>query len=214
MIICLGFGTLRKALAFRDRFPTRDDHRPKVRSHEANLSAQQTPAQQEPRLFDEDVHQSRSTSDQSEARQGPEAFGGVAGIASRGNRGRATSKGYRLLSRTTFTKAERIRKRTEFRRLSKDGRRFHAPFFLAVVGPAPTPSHRLGITVSKKVGKSVRRNRIKRLAREYFRHHAAELRGPLDIHMIAKSGAAELSSKEIFAQFQNLFHRLSRRVDH
>jgi ribonuclease P protein component len=50
-------------------------------------------------------------------------------------------------------------------------------------GPA-----RLGITVTRKVGTAVRRNRIKRLVREWFRLRRAML-GALDVVVIAKREA-------------------------
>ncbi|MFQ5514363.1 MAG: ribonuclease P protein component [Myxococcota bacterium] len=44
---------------------------------------------------------------------------------------------------------------------------------------------RLGITVTRKVGNAVRRNRIKRLVREWFRHRDHEL-GSCDLIVIVK----------------------------
>ncbi len=44
---------------------------------------------------------------------------------------------------------------------------------------------RLGITVTRKVGGAVRRNRIKRLAREWFRTRSREF-GSCDLVLIAK----------------------------
>ena len=44
---------------------------------------------------------------------------------------------------------------------------------------------RLGITVTRKVGGAVRRNRIKRLAREWFRNRSREF-GSCDLVLIAK----------------------------
>ena len=44
---------------------------------------------------------------------------------------------------------------------------------------------RLGITVTRKVGSAVRRNRIKRLAREWFRSRSREF-GSCDLVLIAK----------------------------
>jgi len=109
----------------------------------------------------------------------------------------------------SFTKADRILKRNEFIQLSKFGRRLHHDYFIANYAPGRTDRSRLGITVTKKVGGAVPRNRIKRLVREYFRLNRHLLSGEWDINIIAKREAAELSSEKIFAALQNIFERIS-----
>ena len=45
---------------------------------------------------------------------------------------------------------------------------------------------RLGLAVSRKLGGAVRRNRIKRLVREFFRRHGPEMTLPLDVVVVPK----------------------------
>lgn len=45
---------------------------------------------------------------------------------------------------------------------------------------------RLGLTVSRKVGRAVWRNRVRRVVREFFRLHQAMLDRPLDIVVVPK----------------------------
>jgi ribonuclease P protein component len=77
-------------------------------------------------------------------------------------------------------------RRADFARVTRCGRRVSTRYFLVFLerrdddGPA-----RLGITVTRKVGAAVRRNRIKRLVREWFRLRRAML-GPQDVVVIAK----------------------------
>ena len=52
-------------------------------------------------------------------------------------------------------------------------------------GNAPVPA-RLGLTVGRKVGNAVARNRLKRVLREFFRLHQALLEDPLDIVVVPK----------------------------
>jgi len=56
---------------------------------------------------------------------------------------------------------------------------------------------RLGLTVSRRVSSSaVRRNRLKRLIRESFRHHQVELKG-LDIVVVARAQADKTESSAL-----------------
>lgn len=67
---------------------------------------------------------------------------------------------------------------------------------------------RLGITVTKKVGNAVVRNRIKRLCREFFRFNKHNITGHWDINIIAKKQAAGLSAKDVFSSLKHIFDRI------
>jgi ribonuclease P protein component len=99
--------------------------------------------------------------------------------------------------REQFPKSARLRKRPEFLKLSRAGRKFHSAHFIILSGNNDRNETRLGITVSSKVGNAVVRNRIKRLLREFFRRHRCELGTGQDFLVIAKTSAAQISSAEI-----------------
>lgn len=111
----------------------------------------------------------------------------------------------------SFKKADRILKRNEFVQLSQSGRKLQNKYFIVLYAPGQFDRCRLGITVTKKVGKAVSRNRIKRLIREYFRLNRHLLSGYWDINVIAKKEAANLSSDKIFDSLCILFERISNR---
>ena len=58
-------------------------------------------------------------------------------------------------------------------------------------------SNRLGISVSKKVGKSVVRSRVTRLIKESYRLMEDDIQRGYDIVVIARSSAADCGYKEI-----------------
>ena len=70
---------------------------------------------------------------------------------------------------------------------------------------------RLGLAISKKAcSKAARRNRIKRIVRESFRRHRAEL-GGVDVVVMATSAAAGASSDELFASLDRHWLTLRQR---
>jgi len=115
--------------------------------------------------------------------------------------------------RFTFGKSDRILKRREFVDLSQHGRRCHNRQFIAIIRPARSDRSRLGVTVTKKVGNAVQRNRIKRLVREFFRLNRHGIAGEWDINIIAKREAAELANDQIVQSLQDLFRRISKPVE-
>jgi ribonuclease P protein component len=70
---------------------------------------------------------------------------------------------------------------------------------------------RLGITVTRKTGSSVRRNRIRRMLRDVFRRHRAELTPALDLVLNARSEAAEASIADLDREFLARFAEIRRR---
>lgn len=101
------------------------------------------------------------------------------------------------MSRNTFTRADRIRKSEEYRILSKSGKRHYSDIFIFVSRKNQFLRSRLGVTVSKKVGNAVTRNRIKRIIRDYFRLNRRLLPDRLDIAIIAKKAAGKVGAETI-----------------
>ena len=114
----------------------------------------------------------------------------------------------------SFAKADRIRKRSEFVRLSKSGRAVYNQHFVAVLCPGRFGKKSLGITASRRVGNAVTRNRIKRLIREYFRYNRQKITGAWDINIIVKKEAARLPSDGTFLSLKNIFSRISGSTEH
>jgi ribonuclease P protein component len=64
----------------------------------------------------------------------------------------------------------------------------------------------LGLVAGRKVGKASRRNRVKRLLREFFRRHKESL-PPGDLIIMAKKGAPDLTYAQVQAELAQVLLR-------
>ena len=115
-----------------------------------------------------------------------------------------------------FPATARLRNSREYSRLWREGERCQTRNLTVIVALPATPLQawpRLGITVSRKVGNAVCRNRLKRWLREYFRSHRVQLVGIADISVIGKPGAAQLTHAAFDQELQEAFRRLRLYVD-
>ena len=70
---------------------------------------------------------------------------------------------------------------------------------------------RLGLSVSKKVGNAVVRNRVRRRLREVFNASLADVPEGLDLVVSARPSAAQASFEDLKAEFKKAIGRLSTR---
>ncbi|RKU17140.1 ribonuclease P protein component [Candidatus Poribacteria bacterium] len=102
---------------------------------------------------------------------------------------------------------ERLKKSWEFQRAYKKGRKNWSPHFVIYVYRTGFSQSRLGITVSKKVGNSVTRNRVRRLIREAFRMLKPGLLPHYDIVVVGRKDAVDLSGQEAEDSLRQVFYR-------
>jgi len=107
-------------------------------------------------------------------------------------------------------KQERIKREAEFKEIMKKGKSYADQYLVMYVlkktsqinpvscsakgvaraGESRLP--RLGVSVDRRIGKAVVRNRIKRWAREVFRLHRSRLKDKIEMILVARSSAREL----------------------
>ncbi|NMM62033.1 ribonuclease P protein component [Clostridium sp. P21] len=104
-------------------------------------------------------------------------------------------------------KDHKVRKNTEFRFIYRRGKSFSNHLLVLYIYKNRKDINRLGISVSKKVGKSVTRNRVKRLIKEGYRLNNSELITGYDLVFIARSNASEKNYDQISDAIKNLLKR-------
>ena len=108
-----------------------------------------------------------------------------------------------------FPRAARLLTARDFARLRTCSRRVGTRHLTAEVALSETGDARMGLAVSKRVSKkAVRRNRIKRIARDSFRRHRAFIPA-LDILVIARSSADLQDNPTLHAEFAHLWQRIT-----
>lgn len=105
----------------------------------------------------------------------------------------------------------KITENREFQRIYRKGRYAVSMALVIYMRPNPLNRNRIGITASKKYGKSVKRNRIRRLIRESYRLMQDKIKPGYDFIIVArKTGETEIPGlQQISKEMRFLFKRLS-----
>ncbi len=109
-----------------------------------------------------------------------------------------------------FTKEERLRKTNEFRHVFENGKVFKDKNFVAHLLLNNRQNSRIGIIVRKKIGNAVKRNRTKRLFRDAFRTEKHTLTSDIDIIIIPRIRAEEIT----YTLAKEFIKKLSHYINH
>ena len=93
--------------------------------------------------------------------------------------------------------SQSLKKNADFQTVYKCGKSFANKYLVMYVKENDLGINRIGISVSKKVGNSVVRHRVKRLILESYRLHEDMFNSSLDMVIIARNTAKDNSYKEI-----------------
>jgi ribonuclease P protein component len=109
-------------------------------------------------------------------------------------------------------KHRRLAKRPEFVRVYEAGRKQFSRFVVLFFAGNDLQNSRIGITVTKKVGKANIRNRLKRWTREVYRRQREPLgldAHALDIVVNVKPSAAQTTFEEFSRDFARVLERIA-----
>jgi len=109
----------------------------------------------------------------------------------------------------SLTPSERIRKRNDFFKLYKSGKRYRGKYFNLIYLFNDFNHSRVAVVVAKKIGNAVFRIKIKRWMRVLFRRNKQLIQHPLDMVIIAKRNMQEATwlklQKDYFEAISAIF---------
>lgn len=108
-------------------------------------------------------------------------------------------------------KAEHLRSPADFRKVYDEQCSVSDRWLIVYARANDLPHARLGLSVSRKIGIAVTRNRFRRLYREAFRLTKHELPTGLDVILIPR-GQREPTLSEVQASLSTLLPRLAQRL--
>ena len=102
-----------------------------------------------------------------------------------------------------------LRNSQQFRRVYEQGHKIHTPFFSAFFLRNEAGERRYGITVTRKIGGAVIRNRCKRRLREVIRKYEFpdSHMGGFDLVINVKAGLAETNFRQLEQAFSQVMDR-------
>jgi ribonuclease P protein component len=105
-------------------------------------------------------------------------------------------------------RAFRLKRRNDFRRVFRAGTSVaNRQFVLYSFKRMDEGVSRVGISISRKIGKAVVRNRIKRLVKEIVRHWMDQIHPHMDIILIVRNPVVGLDYKETESCLRHVMKR-------
>lgn len=112
-------------------------------------------------------------------------------------------------------RGQRLTRRPDFLAVQQRGRRVVGEHYLLLALPRAGASRdgraRLGVTVSKRVGKAVQRNRVKRWVRESYRRMSELAPTGTDLVVVARPTSCEAGYRRTASEIESLLRRLGKR---
>jgi ribonuclease P protein component len=158
---------------------------------EKNLSAKQHLQEEDSRFQASHENEERKADPEKKARQGQKAVNGLI---------------FRKQD-LTFPRSAKVRSRTDYLRIQRSGRKTGGRYLILLSMDNNLPASRFGITVSRKTGNAVTRNRTKRRIREIQRLSRDMVVPGKDIVVIATREASTAEFEDMKTEYSNLISR-------
>ena len=158
------------------------------KNFEKDLSTKQYLQKENPRIQTTHEDQKRATDPEKKARQGK----------------KTVDRLIRERLDLTFPRSVRIRSRADYLKIQRSGRKVGGRYLTILSMDNDLTVSRFGITVSRKTGNAIKRNRIKRRIRELQRLNQSSIVPGKDIVVIATREASGAHFKDMKIEYEKL----------
>ena len=107
---------------------------------------------------------------------------------------------------------QRLLKHADFERVYRQGQRHFAAHLTVFYLRREAAGARVGFTVSRALGGSVQRNRIRRRLREAVRRHGGVLAAPVDVVINPKKSVLKIEFSVLLGQVERAFAIIAQRL--
>ena len=104
-------------------------------------------------------------------------------------------------------KISKLKENRDFRRVYNKGKSFVTPYFVVYVNKNRFGDIKLGLTVGKKIGNAVKRNRAKRVLTAAFSMVCPKLVKGHDFVIVARTRILNVKSTEVGASLLNILQK-------
>ena len=101
-----------------------------------------------------------------------------------------------------------LKKNYEFHRLYSKGKSAVTPFLVVYARVTKRPGNRIGFTVSTRLGKAVKRNRVRRRLREIYRLNESRFVPGTELVAVARARAVTATYRQLESAFLSACGRL------
>lgn len=105
---------------------------------------------------------------------------------------------------TKIMKIIKLKENYDFRRVYNKGKSYVCPYFVVYFNPTRKKYSRLGITVSKKIGNAVKRNRAKRLITAAFGTVYPQINSSYDFVIVARTRILDVKSTVVSSNLSKI----------
>ncbi len=111
----------------------------------------------------------------------------------------------------SFPKSRRLQSSPEFKAVYDAKRSVSDAWLVVYAKPNGTTTSRIGLSVSRKVGNAVKRNRLRRLLREAYRLHQHEYPAGFDFVLVGRTRSTDPTLIEYIETLRQLLPAAARR---